>query len=54
LCPTYRDHFISKADIYGIKECGNGYMVSHYEGNLFLVTHGGQVEELLITRDEKN
>ncbi len=39
--------------IDGIKKCGNGYLVSHYQGNLYLVRHGGEVVELLNTRGEK-
>ena len=39
--------------IDGIKKCGTGYLVSHYEGNLYLVRQGGEVIELLNTRDEK-
>jgi len=39
--------------IDGIKKCGNNYLVSHFEGNLYLVSTGGQVEELLNTRNEK-
>ncbi len=35
----------------GIKKCGDGYLVSHYLGNLYLVKPSGQVTELLNTRD---
>jgi len=39
--------------IDGIKKCGNNYLVSHFEGNLYLVSPGGKVAELLNTRTEK-
>lgn len=39
--------------IDGIIKCGSGYLVSHYEGNLYLVRHGGEVIELLNTRSEE-
>ncbi len=35
----------------GIKKCGDGYLVSHFMGNLHLVTPSGQVTELINTRD---
>ncbi|MGD8778487.1 MAG: hypothetical protein PVH88_05945 [Ignavibacteria bacterium] len=37
----------------GIKKCGDDYLVSHYEGNLNLVSLSGRVTELLNTRDRK-
>jgi sugar lactone lactonase YvrE len=39
--------------IDGIKKCGDGYLVSHYLGNLYLVKPSGEVTELINTRDEK-
>ncbi len=39
--------------IDGIKKCSDGYLVSLYEGNLFQVRQGGEVEELLNTRNEQ-
>jgi sugar lactone lactonase YvrE len=39
--------------IDGIKKCGSGYLVSHYQGNLYLVKQDGEVIELLNTRVEK-
>jgi len=35
----------------GIKKCGDGYLVSDFIGNLYLVKPSGQVIELLNTRD---
>ncbi len=37
--------------IDGIKKCGDGYLVSHFLGNLYLVKPSGQVTELINTRD---
>jgi sugar lactone lactonase YvrE len=37
--------------IDGIKKCGDGYLVSLFMGNLYLVKPNGQVTELRITRD---
>ena len=39
--------------IDGIKKCGSGYLVSHYNGNLYLVSPGGAVIELINTRGEE-
>src|SRR4030042_3546834 len=39
--------------IDGIKKCGDDYLVSHYEGNLYLVSNNGEVTELLNTRTEQ-
>jgi sugar lactone lactonase YvrE len=39
--------------IDGIKKCGTGYLVSHYDGNLYLVRQNGEVIELLNTRPEE-
>jgi sugar lactone lactonase YvrE len=35
----------------GIKKCGDGYLVSDFMGNLYLVKSSGQVAELINTRD---
>ena len=40
-------------NIDGIKKCGSGYLVSHFQGNLYLVRNGGEVIELLNTRGEE-
>lgn len=40
--------------IDGIKKCGNNYLVSHFEGNLYLISPDGGVEELMNTRNEKS
>ena len=37
--------------IDGIKKCGDGYLVSHFLGNLYLVKPSGQITELINTRD---
>ena len=37
--------------IDGIKKCGDGYLVSHFSGNLYLVKPSGQVTELINTRE---
>ena len=39
--------------IDGIKKCGNGYLVSLYMGNLYMVKPTGEVTELINTRDAK-
>lgn len=39
--------------IDGIKKCGDDYLVSIYEGNLYLVSKSGEVTELLNTRSEQ-
>lgn len=37
--------------IDGIKKCGDGYLVSHFMGNLYLVKPSGEVTELINTRE---
>lgn len=37
----------------GIKKCGDGYLVSDFMGNLYLVKPSGQVTELINTREAK-
>jgi DNA-binding beta-propeller fold protein YncE len=39
--------------IDGIKKCGSNYLVSHFEGNLYLVSSKGEIKELINTRNEK-
>ncbi len=39
--------------IDGIKKCRDGYLVSHYLGNLYMVKPTGEVTELINTRDAK-
>ncbi len=39
--------------IDGVKKCGDGYLVSHYMGNLYMVDASGEVKELINTRDEE-
>jgi hypothetical protein len=39
--------------IDGIQKCDNGWLVSHFEGNLYFINPSGQVKELLNTRDKK-
>ncbi len=39
--------------IDGIKKCGDDYLVSIYEGNLYRVSSNGEVIELLNTRSEQ-
>jgi sugar lactone lactonase YvrE len=38
--------------IDGIKKCGDGYLVSHFNGNLYYISPSGEVKELLNTRSE--
>jgi sugar lactone lactonase YvrE len=38
--------------IDGIKKCGDGFLVSHFEGNLFHVNKFGVINELMNTRNE--
>lgn len=44
---------LSAGIIDGIKKCGEGWLVSHFEGNLYLIEPSGQIKELLNTRNEK-
>ena len=39
--------------IDGVKKCSVGYLVSHLEGNLYLIDNSGQVTEILNTQDQK-
>jgi sugar lactone lactonase YvrE len=39
--------------IDGIKKCGDGYLVSHYLGNLYFIQSSGRVRELINTRNEE-
>ncbi|HSR17461.1 MAG TPA: hypothetical protein VLM39_05135 [Ignavibacteriaceae bacterium] len=39
--------------IDGIKKCGSNYLVSHFEGSLFLVSSDGKIKELINIRNEK-
>jgi sugar lactone lactonase YvrE len=39
--------------IDGVKKYGNDYLVSHFEGNIYLVKNDGKVIELLNTREQK-
>ncbi len=39
--------------IDGIKKCGSDYLVSHFEGSLFLVSPDGKIKELINIRNEK-
>ncbi len=39
--------------IDGIKKCGDNYLVSHFEGNLYSITPNGNITELINTRNEK-
>jgi len=39
--------------IDGIQKCGKGWLVSHFEGNLYFISPTGEVKELLNTRDKK-
>ena len=43
---------LKKGIIDGIQTMGNNYLVSFFEGNLFLITPFGEVVEILNTRDE--
>lgn len=43
---------LPKGILDGIKKCGEDYLVSHYEGSLFLVKSNGELTELLNTRNE--
>jgi hypothetical protein len=36
------------------KEMRRQYLVSHFEGNLYLISPDGEVEELMNTRNEKS
>ncbi len=39
--------------IDGIKKCDKGYLVTHFQGNLYYINASGEVTELLDTRDDK-
>jgi len=39
--------------IDGIKKCGDGYLVTHFKGNLYYIGPNGTITELLNTRNEK-
>jgi hypothetical protein len=39
--------------IDGIKKCGDGYLVSLYMGNLYMVKPSGEITELINTRNER-
>jgi hypothetical protein len=45
--------FLGKGIIDGIRKFGDNYLVSHYEGNIYMVSKEGVVKELLNTRKEK-
>ncbi len=44
---------LKKGIIDGIKKCADGYLVSHFEGNLYLIKKDGSIKELINTRNEK-
>ena len=44
--------FLGEGIIDGIKKCGEGYLISHFKGNLYYVGSTGEVKELLNTRAE--
>ena len=43
---------LPQGTIDGIKKCSKGYLVSHYDGNLYLTGNDGKITELLNTRPE--
>lgn len=43
---------LPKGTIDGIKKCSKGYLVSHYDGILFLIGNDGKITELLNTKPE--
>ncbi|MFO7445178.1 MAG: hypothetical protein R6W90_02380 [Ignavibacteriaceae bacterium] len=45
--------FLGEGIIDGIKKCGDGYLVSHYLGNLYFVSQSGEVTELINTRSKE-
>jgi DNA-binding beta-propeller fold protein YncE len=44
---------LGEGAIDGIKKCGDDYLVSHFQGNIYLVKKNGEVKELLNTREQK-
>lgn len=44
---------LKKGVIDGIQKYTNGYLVSHFEGNLFFVSNTGEVKEIINSRAEK-
>lgn len=44
---------LKKGVIDGIQKYSNGYLVSHFEGNLFFISNEGDVKELINSRAEK-
>ncbi|MBN2349099.1 MAG: hypothetical protein JXJ22_09695 [Bacteroidales bacterium] len=44
--------FMGEGAIDGIKKCGDDYLVSHFQGNLYLVKKTGDVIELINTREQ--
>lgn len=44
---------LGEGTVDGIKACGEGYLTSIFQGNLFWVSKTGEVKELLNTREEK-
>lgn len=45
--------YLGEKTVDGIRPCGEGYLVSLFEGNLFWVGLDGEVREILNTREEK-
>jgi len=45
--------YLGKGTIDGIKKCKGGYLVTHFEGNLYFIANAGTVSELLNTRLEE-
>ena len=45
--------FLGEGTIDGIRKFGDNYLVSHVEGNIYLVSKKGEVKELLNTRKNK-
>jgi hypothetical protein len=44
---------LGDGSIDGIQKCGDDYLVSHFQGNIYLVKKNGEVTELLNTREQK-
>jgi hypothetical protein len=44
--------FLGDGSIDGIQKCGEDYLVSHFQGNIYLVTGLGEVKELVNTREQ--
>jgi len=44
--------FLGEGTIDGIKKCHDGYLVTHFNGNLYHISSSGEVKELLNTHDE--